>query len=151
MSEALTVIHDNNFSQLLSVYISDQKFGIPIMQIQDVLREQAVTKIPLSSPVVEGVLNLRGRVVTAVNVRKRLGLPITDNKHCMSVVVEQDGELFSLIIDKVGDVLRTKAEDMERNPAKLDAIWREVSLGVFQLDGELMVVLDVPKLLQFNA
>lgn len=91
--------------EYLTILIDDQKFGIPVLQIQDVLREQKVTRIPLASPEVAGSLNLRGRIVTAIDVRKRLNVKIDPSKRSMSVVVEYNQELYSLIIDKVGDVL----------------------------------------------
>jgi purine-binding chemotaxis protein CheW len=144
--------HDReDVAELLTVYISGQQFGIPILQVQDVLAEQHVTPIPLSNHVVEGALNLRGRIVTAINVRKRLGLPQPTNERRMSVVVEHENELFSLIIDNVGDVLKLDEDDFDSNPATLDPLWRDVSLGIYRLKSNLLVVLDIPKLLDFNA
>lgn len=132
----------------LTVSIADQRFGIPVLQVQDVLREQVVTKIPLASPEIAGSLNLRGRIVTAIDVRRRLGLPKNDNKTSMSVVVEQDNELFSLIIDKVGDVISLKHAKFDKNPGTLDQAWRDISTGIYQLDNELLIVMDVSKLLE---
>ena len=134
----------------LTVYIADQNFGIRILQIQDVLREQNVTRVPLAPPEVAGSLNLRGRIVTAINVRSRLGIPQTNDNgtaahSSMSVVVEHDGELYSLIIDKVGDVLTLEDENFEPTPATLDPAWRDVASGIYRLKGKLLVILDVPK------
>ncbi|MCB9988682.1 MAG: chemotaxis protein CheW [Rhodospirillales bacterium] len=132
----------------LTVVIAGQLFGIPVLQVQDVLGEQRVTKIPLAPPEVAGSLNLRGRIVTAIDVRCRLGLNInTDAGTEMSVVVEHENELYSLIIDDVGDVLTLYHCDFEGNPATLDPVWREISLGIYQMEKQLLVVLDVPKLL----
>lgn len=143
---------DNNAlnKDFLTMTIADQLFGIPVLQVQDVLREQRVTKVPLAPPEVSGSLNLRGRVVTAINMRKRLGLPERTKENGgkdMSVVVEHDNELFSLTIDKVGDVLSLPRDDFESNPATLDPLWMSVSSGIYRLENRLMVVLDVPKLL----
>lgn len=136
-------------SDFLTIVIGDQMFGIPILQVQDVLGHQKVTKIPLSPPEVAGSLNLRGRIVTAINVRKRLGLPENDNKHGkeMSVVVEHDAELYSLIIDKVGDVLSLTDDTFETSPSTLDPLWREISSGIYRLNDRLLIVMDVPKFL----
>ena len=129
----------------LTIHIADQIFGIPVLQVQDVLGEQKVTKIPLAPPAVAGALNLRGRIVTAIDVRCRLGLPPAETRtQNMSVVVEHDGELYSLIIDRVGDV---NNDAYESNPATLDPVWREISAGIYRLDKKLLVVLDVPMLL----
>ncbi len=133
--------------------IAGQLFGIPVLQVQDVLGQQNVTRIPLAPPQVAGALNLRGRIVTAINVRRCLGLEdlAETNKKSMSVVVENDGELYSLIIDSVGDVLSLKESAFESNPPTLDLLWRSVSLGVYRLDGKLLVILDVTKLLMALA
>jgi len=136
--------------EFLTIEIQGQLFGIPILQVQDVLGELKVTRIPLAPPQVSGSLNLRGRIVTAIDVRKCLGLPTLENSedsHRMSVVVNHDDELYSLIIDSVGDVLTLHNKDFEANPATLDLIWKSVSLGVYRLQGRILVVLDVPKLL----
>lgn len=134
--------------EFLTVKIDGQMFGIPILQVQDVLGEIRVTRIPLAPPQVSGSLNLRGRIVTAIDVRKCLGLPPLENvEKRMSVVVSYDDELYSLIIDDVGDVLTLQDRDFEQNPATLDLVWKSVSLGVYRLDGQILVILDVPKLL----
>lgn len=135
-------------AEFLTVIISGQRFGIPILQIQDVLGHQSVTRVPLSPPKIAGSLNLRGRIVTAVDVRKRLDMSGTYKKeNGMSVVVEHENELYSLIIDQVGDVQKLRSDIFESNPPTLDPAWRDISLGIYRLDSELLVILDVPKLL----
>ncbi|MFP4097302.1 MAG: chemotaxis protein CheW [Alphaproteobacteria bacterium] len=150
MSEKETSIQeDEESSDYLTVTIAGQRFGIPVLQVQDVLREQTVTRIPLAPKEVAGSLNLRGRIVTAIDVRKRLGLSAkNDNRPSMSVVVEYSGELFSLIIDSVGDVLRFKNQYYESNPGTLDPLWRDISKGIYQLEEELLVIMDVSRLLE---
>jgi len=133
----------------LTIMIAGQRFGIPILQVEDVLGEQTVTQIPLAPPEVAGSLNLRGRIVTAINARKRLSLERDGTPHgSMSVVVEHGDELYSLIIDEIGDVMRLKNRDFKPTPGTLDPVWREISSGVYRLEGELLVVLDVPKFLE---
>lgn len=133
----------------LTIIIGDQIFGIPILQVQDVLGPQKVTRVPLAPPAVAGSLNLRGRIVTAVDVRTCLGLPKRERAGTteMSVVVEDSGELYSLLIDKVGDVMSLAEKDYENNPSTLDPRWRCVSQGIYRLKDKLLVVLDVPRLL----
>jgi purine-binding chemotaxis protein CheW len=136
----------------VTMTIADQMFGIPVLQVQDVLGHQRITRIPLAPPEVAGSLNLRGRIVTAIDVRLRLGLPgRSKDKPGMSIVVDLRGELYSLMVDSVGEVLSLTNEDFERNPATLDPRWREVSTGIYRLNGQLMVVLDVPRLLNFTT
>lgn len=145
--KADTVHNTGKTLEYLTILVDDQKFGIPVLQIQDVLREQKVTRIPLASPEVAGSLNLRGRIVTAIDVRKRLNVKIDPTKRSMSVVVEYNQELYSLIIDKVGDVLSLDQDRIEKNPGTLDSKWRDISDGVCQLDSELLIIMDVPRLL----
>jgi purine-binding chemotaxis protein CheW len=133
----------------LTLRVNGQLFGIPILQVQDVLGAQRVTRIPLSPPQVAGSLNLRGRIVTAIDMRRCLTLAANTDPHKkeMSVVVENDSELYSLIIDQVGDVLSLSDSHFENTPATLDPTWRSLALGVYRLPEELLVILDVPKLL----
>lgn len=147
-SFAHSLIENHDSSDYLTITIADQIFGIPVLQVQDVLGDQKVTKIPLAPPEVAGALNLRGRIVTAINVRKKLGLELDDNfNHKMSVVVEHDSELYSLVIDEVGDVLTFDHENYEATPATLDPLWKNVSSGIYRMENRLLIVLDVPKLL----
>ena len=137
--------------QYVTMTIADQLFGIPVLTVQDVLGPQKITRVPLSPPEVAGSLNLRGRVVTAVNMRRRLSLPPqADESDNMSIVVEHGGELYSLIIDEVGEVLSLNNSILERNPGTLDPRWREIAAGVYRLDKELMVVLDVNRVLDIS-
>lgn len=138
----------NETSDILTVMLGDQIFGVPILQVQDVLKHQAVTRVPLAPPEIAGSMNLRGRIVTAIRVRARLGLSVVD-EHVreMSIVVEDEGELYSLIFDSVGDVLNLGINDYEPNPSTLDPKFREVSDGIYRLSDKLLVVLDIAKLL----
>lgn len=136
--------------EFVTVLIGDQWFGIPVLSVQDVLGPQSIARIPLAPPEVAGSLNLRGRIVTAIDVRRRLGLPQrSEEAPEMSVVVEHGGELYSLLIDQVGEVLRLPADRYERNPATLDTRLRDVSAGINRLDDRLLVILDVTRLLDF--
>lgn len=148
MSADINLEKSRNSKEFLTIMIAQQRFGIPILQVQDVLGQQPVTTIPLSPPEVAGSLNLRGRIVTAIDVRKRLSMePCNENQKKMSVVVEHDQELYSLIIDRVGDVLNLSDDTFENTPATIDPIWRDLSLGIYRLENDLLVILDVPKLL----
>lgn len=138
----------NETSDILTVMLGDQIFGIPILQVQDVLKHQSVTRVPLAPPEIAGSMNLRGRIVTAIRVRARLGLSNVDGAvREMSIVVEDEGELYSLIFDSVGDVLNLSINDYEPNPSTLDPKFREVSDGIYRLSDKLLVVLDIAKLL----
>jgi len=138
--------------EFVSITVAGQLFGIPVLQVQDVLGPQRITRIPLAPPEVAGSLNLRGRIVTAIDLRTRLRLPpLPEGRNGMSVVVDHGGELYSVLVDSVGEVLSLGAEMAERNPATLDPIWREVSGGIYRLDKNLLIVLDVSRVLDFSA
>jgi purine-binding chemotaxis protein CheW len=138
--------------EFVSVTVAGQLFGIPVLQVQDALGPQRITRIPLAPPEVAGSLNLRGRIVTAIDLRTRLHLPpLPEEQHGMSVVVDHGGELYSLVVDAVGEVLNLDAADIERNPATLDQTWREVSAGICRLDGTLLIILDVARALDLSA
>lgn len=138
-------------NDFVTLTIGDQLFGIPVLKVQDVLGAQKVAHTPLANEVVAGSLNLRGRIVTAIDVRRRLGMPSRDKGDGgMSVVVEHEGELYSLIIDSIGEVLRVPASNYEPAPSTLDPSWRDFSAGIYRLDGQLMVVLDVERILDIE-
>ncbi len=138
-------------TEYLSITIGNQMFGIPVMQVQDVLRQQNVTRVPLSPPEVAGALNLRGRIVTAINVRCRLGMEdLPAGSKTMAVVVEHEGELYSLIIDRVGDVLSLPNRSFESVPPTLDGVWREIATGIYRLDSQLLVIADISRLLRHS-
>ncbi len=138
-----------NLRELLTMTIGGQMFGIPILQVQDVLGAQRVTRVPLAPRAIAGSLNLRGRIVTAIDMRACLNMDARDaNAPVMSVVVENKGELYSLMIDRVGDVMTLPYSDYEKNPGTLDAQWRSVCQGIYRLKDKLLVVLDVPRLLE---
>jgi purine-binding chemotaxis protein CheW len=135
---------DAECKQVLVAFLGTQTFGIPIMQIQDVLRARSITQVPLAHTCIEGVMNLRGRIVTAVNLRKRIAAAGDDRsaEQGMSIVIEHEGELFSLIVDRVGDVLSLNPDMIEDAPVTLNPLWKEICLGAYQLKGEIMLILN---------
>ena len=150
--------NDNNkatseqVTEYVTVMIGGQLFGLPISRVQDVFMPDRVTRVPLSAPEIAGVLNLRGRIVTAIDMRRRLGLPPrTDDKPSMAVGIELKGESYGLLIDTVGEVMKLDEATRESNPVNLDSRLARVSGGVHRLDGQLMVILDVDYVLNNNT
>lgn len=138
--------------EFVTFVVGNQLCGIPVLKVQDVLGPQRITRVPLAPPEVAGSLNLRGRIVTAVDLRLRMGLdPRPEEDKGMSVVVEHKGELYSLVVDSVGEVLNLAQDSYESNPATLDAVWRRFSEGVFRLKAGLLVVLNGDSLLDYGA
>jgi purine-binding chemotaxis protein CheW len=135
--------------EYVTVMIGDQLFGLPISRVQDVFMPDRLTRVPLSAPEIAGVLNLRGRIVTAIDMRRRLGLrPRADGRPPMAVGIELRGESYGLLIDTVGEVLKLADGTREPNPVNLDQHLARVSGGVHRLDGQLMVILDVDRVLE---
>lgn len=137
---------------LVTLTVADQLCGIPVLAVRDILGEQTITRIPLAPPEIAGSLNLRGRIVTAIDLRRRLRLaPAAPGQARMSVVAEQGGELYALLVDQVSEVLSLDASLFERNPPTLEKTWADFSTGIFRLDGRLLVVLDVSRLLALSG
>jgi purine-binding chemotaxis protein CheW len=143
-------LHDDGF---VTFRLGEQWLGIPVVLIQEVLTAQSVSRVPRSPSHVAGFLNLRGQIVTAVDLRVRLGLPPHDDPEAdaMNVVVKDGEEFFSLVVDQVGDVVAVDAERVEPAPATLPGVWREVASGVIQMEEELLVILDVDRILDSEA
>ena len=138
--------------EYVTVIIGGQLFGLPISRVQDVFMPDRLTQVPLAPPEIAGVLNLRGRIVTTIDMRRRLGLPPReDNKPSMAVGIELKGESYGLLIDTVGEVMKLGETTLEPNPVNLDPRLARVSAGVHRLDGQLMVILDVDYVLNGSA
>lgn len=152
--ETLTLAEDEILGarEFVTATIGGQLCGIPVLKVQDVLGPQKTTPIPLAPPEVAGSLNLRGRVVTSVDLRVRMGIERrADAKDTMSIVVEHNNELYSLLVDSVGEVLKMSPEDFERSPTTLDPLWRSFTEGVYRLEEGLLVILDADILLDFGG
>ncbi len=138
--------------EFVTMRLGTQLFGISVMAVQDVMRRQQIAQIPLAPAVIAGSLNVRGRIVTAIDMRKRLGMPdFPEPESMMKVVVDFQHELFALMVDAVGDVLTLPMNKFEKTPANMDASWRSVAAGIFKLDTELLVILDVASVIGTNA
>ena len=143
---------DESVIEYVTVMLDGQLFGLPISRVQDVFMPDRLTRVPLAPPEIAGVLNLRGRIVTAVDLRLRLGLaPRSDDRPPMAVGIELKGESYGLLIDAVGEVMRLSNGTREPNPVNLDARLARVSAGVHRLEGQLLVILDVDRVLDMSA
>lgn len=152
-NQQLTTLTGKSLEDYVTFYIGDQMFGIPVLRVQDILTPDRIAPIPLAPKEVKGSINLRGRIVTVVDVRIRLGLPDKEGSdaNSMGVTVEQDHDLYTLLVDRIGDVIGLSRELYEKNPGTLDPKWRDFSNGVFRLEKNLMVVLDIDSLLDLNG
>jgi purine-binding chemotaxis protein CheW len=136
-------------SAYVTLTLAGQVCGVPVSAVRDILAEQPITRIPLAPPEIAGSLNLRGRIVTSIDLRLRLGLPEADpGTPRMSVVAERGNELYALLVDQVQEVLALPADRIERPPTTLSARWAEHCTGVCRMDDGLVVLLDPARLIE---
>ena len=137
-------------TEYVTAMIGEQLFGLAISRVQDVFMPERLSRVPLASGDVAGILNLRGRIVTAIDMRARLGLPARgDATHTpMAIGVDLRGESYGLLIDSIGEVLKFSDRDRESNPVNLDRRMAKTAAGIHRLDGRLMVILDVDRVLE---
>jgi purine-binding chemotaxis protein CheW len=134
-------------NEVVTFRVGDQWFGVGVLNVQEVIRAQRVTRVPLAEPGVAGLLNLRGRIVTALDLHQRLEISRGTSESLMNVVVCDGDELFALIVDEVGDVTAVAPGALEPLPASLDGAWARVCTGVVRMDQGLLAVVDVTRLL----
>jgi purine-binding chemotaxis protein CheW len=138
-------------TEYVTVTIGDHLFGLPIFRVQDVFVPDRLTRVPLAPPEVAGILNLRGRVVTAIDMRRRLDLGTRlEGQPLMAIGIECRAESYGLLVDSVGEVMALRNDACEAKPANLDPRLNRVAAGIYRLEGQLMVVLDVDRVLDIK-
>jgi purine-binding chemotaxis protein CheW len=132
--------------QLATFRLDGDLYGVEVEHVQEVLKSQGLTRVPLAPPAVAGLINLRGQVVTAIELRERLGRPPRpEGTDAVVIVVRLHGEAVSLLVDSIADVVDVEAKDFEAPPDTLDGQARELIRGAYKLDGKLLLALDVQK------
>jgi purine-binding chemotaxis protein CheW len=134
-------------TQFCTFYVGKLLFGIDVTLVQEVMRYQDMTRVPLASPVIRGIINLRGQLVTAVDMRRRLGLPAMEQEHLpMNVIVRRESDAVSLLVDEIGEVIDVSEDAFERPPETLVGAARELIRSVCKLEGALLLVLDAQQI-----
>ena len=139
-------------SEYVTAVVGGQRFGLPILRVQDVFVPEHLTLVPLAPPDVAGLINLRGRIVTLIDLRSRLGLgaaPASDEP-LMAIGIEWRGESYGLLVDSVGEVLKLDDKRRETNPVNLDPRLAELSTGIHRLEDQLLVLIDVDRVLNLT-
>lgn len=132
--------------------LADLFFGIDVSRVQEVNRDQQMTQVPLAPDTIRGLINLRGQIVTAVDLRRRMALPPhADDFHPMSIVVRSSEELVTLIVDEIGEVLELSAGGFEGVPPTLGALEQGVLTSVYKLEDKLLLILDTDKAITAGA
>jgi purine-binding chemotaxis protein CheW len=130
-------------AQFSTFYVGDLYFGVDVLHVQEVLCFQPMTPVPQAPAVIEGLINLRGQIVTAIDMRRRLRLPARAGRQArMNIVVRTVDGAVSLLVDEIGDVLDMDASIYERSPENLDSSAKELIRGVYKLKDRLLLVLD---------
>jgi len=134
--------------QFCTFYVDDLFFGINVIRVQEVIKFQNMTQVPLAPKTVEGLINLRGQIVTAIDLRRRLELDDRqDDQEPMNVVVRTDEGAVSFLVDEIGDVLELTPKNLEPPPPTLHGVARDLVTGVYKLDGQLLLILDTEKVM----
>lgn len=133
-------------SQLATFTLAGAHYGVDMLRVQEALHDQARTMVPLAAASVAGLINLRGQVVLTIDLRTRLGLvPLGAGLEPMMVVVSVGGEPIGLLVDDIGDVIDVEGQQLEAPPDTLPTSLREVILGAYQLEGSLLLALDIDR------
>ena len=148
-----TLVHNESDTEAFVTFtVAGQLFGVPVIRVQDILRPDVIAPVPGGPKQVRGLINLRGRIVTVIDMRTHLSLPKADAGQCgMCVTVEARGDFYTLFVDSVGDVITLPRSLREGNPATLDAVWRDVADAVYRTDQGLLVALQIDRLLAIDV
>ncbi len=141
-------------TDLVTMFVNDVQFGVPVLQVRDVLDSPATYPVPLAPAEIKGSINLRGRIVTAIDLRTRLGLPPRDahlRSKCVIVELAATGEPYAFLVDEVGDVLRVSSNDYEPNPITLSRNWSALCRGLYRRPEGLLLVLDAQAVLKIES
>jgi len=133
--------------QICTFKLGDTLFGVDVTNVQEVIRYQEMTSVPLAPAIIRGLINLRGQIVTAIDMRACLGLPPHAEQLPMNVVVRTGDGVASLLVDEIGDVLQPDESCFERVPETIVGVLRELVTGVYKLDHSLLLLLDVERLM----
>lgn len=139
---------DQNLLQLVSFQLGEEEFGVDILKVQEINRMLEITKVPNSPVFVDGVINLRGKVIPILNLRQRFGLEKKEiDKKTRIVVVDIDGKVVGVVVDAVSEVLRLPVDTVEPPPPMAAGVESEYIKGVGKLEDRLLILLDLNKLL----
>jgi len=146
MSGLMPVKKTQQVSELLTCRVGQQWLGLQVKQVREVVTPQQRTEMPLAPDAVMGLINLRGRVITQLDVRKVIGLPVRESESFRVAIVETlSGEDFGLVMDEVGEVIELDPDKYEKTPKTLDRIWQDVSEGVLKQDDRVLVLVNVER------
>lgn len=137
------------YRQLCTFFLGDQTFGLDVLRVQEINRIQQRTPVPHAPAAVSGLINLRGQIVTAIDLRERLGFPPRDpTAQPVNIVIPSDEGPVSFLVDEVGDVIDVEDRDFEPAPATLAPAAQAYTRGVYKLSDRLLLVLEIEPILR---
>jgi purine-binding chemotaxis protein CheW len=155
MTETMPAVHfakTQLIDQFSTFFVADLFFGVDVLHVQEVLRSQPMTRVPQAPDVIEGLINLRGQIVTAIDMRRRLQLPSRPpGQSPMNIVVRTVDGAVSLLVDEIGDVIQMDSCDYEQPPGNLDPAARQIIRGVYKLKDRLLLILDEERMAGLSA
>ena len=134
-------------TQLSSFVVGRYLFGVDVALVQEIMRVRSITPVPLAVPEIAGLINLRGEVLTAVDLRIRFGLPVDPNRNPINIVVRVDDEPVSLLVDAIGGVVDVSTLPFQSTPSTVDSRTGAMIVGAYPMTDQLLLALDVPKVL----
>jgi purine-binding chemotaxis protein CheW len=138
--------------QFCTLHLAGHLFGVPVTRVQEVISYQSMTRVPLANPVIDGLINLRGQIVTAIDLRKRLGFEPRDvDQRSMNVVVQTPDGVLSLLVDGIGDVVEVEDAMYEAPPETLTGVAKELILGVYKFEDRLLLELDIDRTVSVHS
>jgi len=138
--------------QFATFFLNGLFLGVEVLKVQEVIRYQEMTRVPIAPAMIRGLINLRGQIVTAIDLRRRLELPPRpEGQLPMNVVVRTDDGAVSLLVDEIGDVLEIPDDTYERTPETLTGVARELVRGVYKLKERLLLILDTERAVSLPA
>ncbi|MDR3377395.1 MAG: chemotaxis protein CheW [Verrucomicrobiae bacterium] len=141
-----------NTKQFCTFFVNGLFFGVDVLKVQEVIRYQGMTRVPLAPATIQGLINLRGQIVTAIDLRRRLELPpLEDEQLPMNVIVRSEDGAVSLLVDEIGDVMEIQDDIYEHPPETLKGVARELVQGVYKLKERLLLILDTEKTVSLTS
>jgi purine-binding chemotaxis protein CheW len=136
--------------QFCTFFLNQIYFGIDVMQVQEVIRYQETTPIPLAANDIKGLINLRGQIITVIELKRRLSMnneATTDEQTSFNIILENDSQPVSLLVDKMGDVIEVDHRDIEPTPSTLKGKISQMLQGAYKFQNEFLLILDIEKIL----
>lgn len=141
--------HSESWNQFSTFVVGSHLYGIDVTKVQEVVMPLRMTKVPLAPHFVQGLINLRGQVATAIDLRKLFNLDVNDRNKCMNVVCDHETGLLTFQVDQIGDVLQVPKSDLESTPTNINSHVRQFLVGVYKVNQKLLSIIDIELIVKF--